>query len=170
MTDPRPPSSTLPVLPSLDVEGAVRDRYSAGARALSEDLCCPVEYDGRYLEAIPAEVLERDYGCGDPSRHLCEGETVLDLGSGGGKICFIASQVVGPAGRVIGVDVNDEMLSLARRNAPLVAERLGYANVEFKKGRIQDLKLDLARFSEYLEGHPIRDVGLDRQRLCARSA
>ena len=62
------------------------------------------------------------------------GETVLDLGSGAGKICFIAAQVVGPAGKVIGVDMTDEMLEVARRNAPLVAERLGYANVEFRKG------------------------------------
>jgi tRNA A58 N-methylase Trm61 len=70
---------------------------------------------------LAEEVLERDYGCGDPSRHLREGESVLDLGSGTGKICFIAAQVVGPAGRVIGIDMTDEMLEVARRNAPLVA-------------------------------------------------
>jgi hypothetical protein len=87
-----------------DVERIVKTRYAAGAQKLSPDLCCPVDYDPRYLEVIPDEVLERDYGCGDPSRHLRSGETVLDLGSGCGKICFIASQVVGPTGRVIGVD------------------------------------------------------------------
>jgi ubiquinone/menaquinone biosynthesis C-methylase UbiE len=53
---------------------------------------------------------------------------VLDLGSGAGKICFIASQIVGPSGRVIGVDMNDDMLGVARRNAPEVARRVGYAN------------------------------------------
>ena len=84
-------------------------------------------------------MLERDYGCGDPSAHVRPGETVLDLGSGGGKICFIAAQVVGPGGRVVGVDMNPDMLALARRAAPVVAERLGYANVEFREGRIQDL-------------------------------
>jgi len=83
----------------LEVENAVRERYRQGAQERVADLCCPVEYDPRYLKIIPEEVLERDYGCGDPSRYLREGETVLDLGSGTGKICFIAAQVVGPAGR-----------------------------------------------------------------------
>src|SRR6185295_20116450 len=95
---------------SLHIEQAVRDRYSRAAQAKADVLCCPIEYDRRYLAAIPPEVLERDYGCGDPSKHLRAGETVLDLGSGAGKICFIASQIVGPAGRVIGIDMTDEML------------------------------------------------------------
>ena len=140
---------------TLDVETAVRDRYEQGARQPTAELCCPVEYDPRHLEAIPEEVLARDYGCGDPSRHLRPGETVLDLGSGSGKICFIAAQVVGPEGRVIGVDMTAEMLAVARRNAPLVAERLGYANVEFRRGRIQDLALDLERLDRRLAAAPV---------------
>ncbi|NUN24457.1 MAG: methyltransferase domain-containing protein, partial [Candidatus Jettenia caeni] len=96
-------------------EQAVRERYSAAAAQKEAALCCPVTYNPKYLEVIPKEVLDRDYGCGDPSQYLAEGETVLDLGSGGGKICFIASQVVGSSGRVIGVDMNDEMLALARK-------------------------------------------------------
>ncbi len=100
-------------------------------------------------------MLERDYGCGDPSRHLRPGETVLDLGSGTGKICFIAAQVVGPTGRVIGVDMTADMLEVARRNAPLVAERLGYANVEFRRGRIQDLALDLDLLDQELAADPL---------------
>ncbi len=136
-------------------ESAVKGRYSLAAQAQEAQLCCPVDYDPRYLEAIPAEVLERDYGCGDPSRHLKPGETVLDLGSGTGKICFIASQVVGAQGRVIGIDLTPEMLEVARDNAPRVAERIGYGNVEFHRGRIQDLSLDLDVLESALTERPI---------------
>lgn len=140
------------------MESSVKDAYAAGAERRVDELCCPVDYDPRYLSAIPAEVIERDYGCGDPSRYLREGETVVDLGSGTGKICFIASQVVGPTGRVIGVDMTLEMLEVARRNAPLVATRIGYANVEFRRARIQDLALDLDRLEAELAADPVRDV------------
>ena len=136
----------------METESAVRKRYAAAAEAKEEALCCAVDYDARYLKAIPAEVIDRDYGCGDPSRYLQPGETVLDLGSGTGKICFIASQVVGPEGRVIGVDMTDEMLECAQRNAPLVAANIGYANVEFRKGRIQDLALDFNALDARLKG------------------
>ncbi len=141
-----------------DVEKAVKSRYTEGAQARAADLCCPTDYDPRYLAVIPDEVLERDYGCGDPSRHLRPGETVLDLGSGTGKICFIAAQVVGETGRVIGVDMTPEMLEVARRNAPRVAGRLGYANVEFRRGRIQDLTLDLDLLEQRLAERPVRNV------------
>jgi ubiquinone/menaquinone biosynthesis C-methylase UbiE len=141
--------------PTLPVESAVKQRYAAGAQAQEAALCCPVDYDPQYLRAIPQEVIERDYGCGDPSRYLRPGETVLDLGSGTGKICFIAAQVVGPEGRVIGVDMTDAMLEVARRNVPVVAERIGYSNVEFRKGRIQDLALDLEKLDAELQARPI---------------
>jgi ubiquinone/menaquinone biosynthesis C-methylase UbiE len=139
-------------------ETVVRQRYAVGAKERADKLCCPVEYESEYLKVIPQEVIERDYGCGDPSRYLHEGETILDLGSGTGKICFIAAQIVGPAGKVIGVDMTDEMLEVARRNAPIVAERIGYANVEFRKGRIQDLALDLELLDRQLRHHPIADA------------
>ena len=139
----------------IDVEAAVRARYTAGARAREATLCCPVSYDPALLDAIPAEVIERDYGCGDPTRHVRSGETVLDLGSGSGKACFLASQVVGPTGRVIGVDMNDEMLALARRAAPEVARRVGHANVEFRKGKIQNLRLDHAWLDARLQNRPV---------------
>src|SRR6266487_5925516 len=136
----------------------VRERYAASAKSPEAELCCPVNYESEYLEVIPQEVIERDYGCGDPSRYLREGETVLDLGSGTGKICFIAAQIVGANGKVIGVDMTDEMLEVARRNAPVVAERLGYGNIEFRKGRIQDLALDLELLDRQLKGDPITDT------------
>src|SRR5438445_8281975 len=139
-------------------ETIVRQRYAAGAKEHADKLCCPVNYESAYLSVIPQEVIERDYGCGDPSRYLREGETVVDLGSGTGKICFIAAQIVGPKGKVIGVDMTDEMLEVARRNAPIVAKRIGYANVEFRKGRIQDLALDLELLDRQLKQTPITNA------------
>jgi len=143
---------------TASVERVVKDRYSLGAETRVAELCCPTDYDPQYLEVIPEEVLERDYGCGDPSQYLKQGETVLDLGSGTGKICFIAAQVVGETGRVIGVDMTPEMLAVARSAAPAVASRLGFANVEFRRGRIQDLRLDLDLLEKELASKPIGDV------------
>ncbi len=142
----------------MKTENSVRDRYANAAKAQEAALCCPVDYNPEFLKAIPSEVIERDYGCGDPSKYVYPGETVLDLGSGTGKICFIASQVVGPEGKVIGVDMTDDMLEVARRNAPVVSERIGYANVEFRKGRIQDLALDLEVLDAELKKRPITDA------------
>ncbi len=136
----------------------VEERYARAAQKMEPALCCPVDYDKKYLEKIPQEVIEKDYGCGDPSVWIRTGETVLDLGSGTGKICFIASQVVGSAGKVIGVDMTDDMLEVARRNAPVVADAIGYSNVEFRKGRIQDLGLDLERLEKELEASPISNA------------
>jgi len=143
---------------ALDVEQAVRNRYAEAAKKVERELCCPVSYDPKLLEAIPEEVLKCDYGCGDPTRYLKPGDTVLDLGSGSGKICFLASQIVGPGGKVLGVDMNDEMLEVARRNAPLVARNIGYANVEFHKGKIQDLSLDLELLDQRLKEVPVHSA------------
>src|SRR2546427_7524353 len=140
---------------SMPPESAVKARYAAAAKAPEAALCCPVNYDPQYLKVIPADVIERDYGCGNPSQYLKKGETVLDLGSGGGKICFIAAQVVGPEGKVIGVDMNDDMLALARRHQGEMAAKIGAANVTFRKGRIQDLRLDLEIVDRELRARPV---------------
>ena len=140
----------------INVEEAVRERYGTAAQAAEPALCCPVDYDAKYLKIIPKEIIERDYGCGDPSKHVSAGETVLDLGSGGGKICYIAAQVVGATGMVIGVDRNDDMLELARKYQAPLAGKLGYANVAFRKGSIQDLALNLESFEAYLADNPVR--------------
>jgi ubiquinone/menaquinone biosynthesis C-methylase UbiE len=140
------------------MERAVQDRYAAGANVAEAALCCPVEYDPQYLAVLPAEIIEKDYGCGDPSRHLRPGETVLDLGSGAGKICYIAAQVVGPTGRVIGVDMTPEMLAVARKYQTHIGEQLGFHNVEFRRGRIQDLRTNLTAVEQYLQRHPIASV------------
>src|SRR5437660_8762117 len=107
-------------------ETIVRRRYAAGAKERTDKLCCPVDYDENLLKVIPPEVIERDYGCGDPSCYLREGEVVVDLGSGTGKICFIAAQIVGPKGRVIGIDMTDGVLAAPRRNAAVIAARSRY--------------------------------------------
>src|SRR6187401_3051706 len=143
---------------AINPELEVRQRYTAAAQTPVTALCCAIDYDRQLLKIIPEEVIQKDYGCGDPSRYLKPGETVLDLGSGTGKICFIAAQIVGPTGKVIGVDMTDEMLEVARRNAPKVAERIGYANVEFRKGRIQDLGLSIDLLDAELKRRPIGDA------------
>ncbi|MEM6551627.1 MAG: methyltransferase domain-containing protein [Planctomycetota bacterium] len=141
-----------------DIEAEVKDRYAKGAEAAEPALCCPVDYDTQYLKILPAEIIERDYGCGDPSKWVGEGEVALDLGSGGGKICYILSQKVGAEGKVIGVDMNDTMLGLARKYQGEIAEKVGYSNVEFRKGRIQDLKLSLDAAQAWLDANPATDI------------
>ena len=142
----------------FNVEQAVKTRYAAGAQREEAALCCPVDYNPRFLTLIPEEILERDYGCGDPSQHVQPGETVLDLGSGAGKICYIAAQVVGAEGRVIGVDMTPEMLDVAEKYRQSVGEQLGYHNVEFHHGRIQDLRTDLKAADAYLRQHPVASL------------
>lgn len=134
---------------------SVLDRYSAGAKEREEALCCPVDYDASLLKLLPNEIVERDYGCGDPSRYVKEGDVVLDLGSGGGKICYMAAQLVGDKGRVIGVDMNDDMLALARKYQKEMADTLGGDRVEFHKGQIQDLALDMEAIERHLKDSPV---------------
>lgn len=138
----------------MNVEQSVRQRYSAAAQAAEPELCCPIDYDPARLKLLPPEIIEKDYGCGDPSRYARAGDVVLDLGSGGGKVCYLAAQIVGSSGRVIGVDMNDDMLALARKYQAEMAQRLGSDRVRFLKGHIQDLALDIAATEDYLRAHP----------------
>jgi arsenite methyltransferase len=141
-----------------DIEKAVLERYQAGAKQQEPSLCCPTEYEGNYLNILPQEIIDKDYGCGDPTRYVLEGETVLDLGSGAGKNCYILAQKVGATGKIIGVDFNDEMLTLARKYQSEIAEKLGYYNTKFVKGKIQDLKLDLDKVETWLKDNPINAI------------
>jgi len=160
----------MPRTTLADTDSAVRRRYRRAARATEPALCCPTSYDSRYLQAIPREILERDYGCGDPTPFVRPGDTVLDLGSGAGKMCFILAQVVGPKGKVLGVDFTGEMLALARKHQSEVARRLGYDNVVFHRGRIQDLALPLDEVEAYLKARPLRSAAAlaDFEAFCER--
>lgn len=150
----------------MNTESKVSERYAEGAIEVQESLCCPVDYDASLLKILPQEIIDKDYGCGDPSRYVQEGDTVLDLGSGGGKICYMAAQLVGEKGHVIGVDMTDEMLELARKYQPEMADKLGSDRVTFYKGYIQDLALNLAAREEYLADNP----GLDAAAVTAWEA
>jgi arsenite methyltransferase len=135
-----------------EITQQVSDRY-AKAASTGEQMCCPTSYDMQHLKTfIPEEVLKISYGCGTPAglQTVQSGETVLDIGSGGGIDCFEASRLVGPTGRVIGIDMTDTMLEIARKNAAVVAANLGYpaSNVEFRKGMadampVEDDTIDL---------------------------
>ncbi len=141
-----------------DIESAVLERYQEGARQQQPSLCCPTEYEGNYTKILPEEIIVKDYGCGDPTRYVHAGETVVDLGSGAGKNCYILAQKVGAEGKIIGVDFNDEMLSLARKYQGEMADKLGYRNTKFVKGKIQDLKLPLDKLQTWLQVNPINSV------------
>lgn len=141
------------------LESAVKSRYQEAAFKQVKELCCPTSYNPEYLKVIPQEILEKDYGCGDPSRFLKAGDTVLDLGSGAGKICYIASQIVGPKGKVIGIDFNPPMLSLARKYQSIVGDKIGWHNVTFLRGKIQDLKTDSDLLGKVISDKPIQSVG-----------
>lgn len=158
-------SHPTPAPAPLDVLAAVRERYARGASARVPELCCPIDYDASLLAVLPEEILARDYGCGDPSRYVRPGDAVLDLGCGAGKVCYLASQLVGREGRVLGVDATPEMLALARQHQASIGERIGWHNVEFRRGHIQDLALDLDELDAWLSAHPVRDAaGWERLR------
>jgi len=96
-------------------------------------------YPAEELTDLPDSVTDISLGCGDPTAiaELQPGDVVLDLGSGGGMDCFLAAKKVGPAGRVIGLDITPEMVKLARRNA----KKVGATNVEFRFGEMEDIPL-----------------------------
>ncbi|MFQ5428464.1 MAG: methyltransferase domain-containing protein [Thermodesulfobacteriota bacterium] len=119
----------------------VQSFYGEAALKPQPELCCPTAYAGAETGHIPDEVLDVSYGCGSPVTlsGLSRGETMLDLGAGAGIDCFIASKITGPSGRVLGIDMTEEMLEKAEKNKVEVRESLGYSNVEFRKGFLEDI-------------------------------
>ncbi len=134
---------------SANIEEVVRSRYGSvamsnlssdheGVRAVAEAF----GYTAEELSSIPSEA-NMGLSCGNPTAlaNLREGETVVDLGSGGGLDVFLASAKVGPTGRAIGIDMTPEMIELARRNAAKANDGAGYSNVEFHLATIDKLPL-----------------------------
>lgn len=131
----------------LSVPESVKDYYGRVLKSsadLQTSACCidqaPPRHVTEALRNVHDEVLSRFYGCGSPIPPALEGLTVLDLGCGSGRDVYVLSQLVGAGGRVIGVDMTDEQLAVARRHLDYHAERFGYANVEFRQGYIEDLR------------------------------
>ncbi len=127
----------------------VRDYYGRVLQNrddLKASVCCAPDAMPRHLHPhlanVHDEVKNRFYGCGSPLPPVLEGCTVLDLGCGSGRDAYMLSQLVGETGRVIGVDMTDEQLEVARQHQEWHRKRFGYArsNVEFHKGYIEDLR------------------------------
>jgi arsenite methyltransferase len=138
----------------LSMRDKVRDHYGLIAKLANEskqpsscccgDSCCSITgaariYDPENISSLPEQAVNASLGCANPLvfADLKEGEVVLDLGSGGGIDVLMASQYVGPTGKVYGLDMTDEMLELANANK----ERMGVCNVEFLKGYIEEIPL-----------------------------
>lgn len=131
---------------SIDISESVRQYYGQVLQSnndLKTSACCSIDSIPHHLKALLAslhpEVLERFYGCGSPLPPALQGMTVLDLGCGSGRDCYLLSKLVGPTGRVIGVDMTPEQLEVAVRHQEWHAGRFGYANIEFLHGNIEDL-------------------------------
>ncbi|MFH9071372.1 methyltransferase domain-containing protein [Streptomyces alboflavus] len=138
--------SHAPTKPGVSLEDAVKDYYGkvlSSSKDLKTSACCTAEAPPAHIAAalskVHDEVKDRFYGCGSPIPSALEGATVLDLGCGTGRDAYVLSQLVGPTGRVIGVDMTDEQLAVARRHQDWHAERFGYANTDFRHGYIEDL-------------------------------
>lgn len=156
---------------SFDVEKPrkiVQEFYGQAAETPQAELCCPTKFDPADISHIPQEVIDRFYGCGSPvsSANPQPGETYLDLGSGAGIDCFIAAKHVGPTGRVIGVDMTDQMLEVARANQPKVAAAIGYDAVTFRKGFLEEIPVD-AKTADVVTSNCVINLSPDKPKVFA---
>ncbi|MBQ1501815.1 MAG: methyltransferase domain-containing protein, partial [Firmicutes bacterium] len=129
-----------------DIHEKVKSYYSEltnekGGELASGACCCtasgvPEQIKG-IISELPDEILTKYYGCGSPIPDRIEGCTVLDLGCGTGRDVYAASKLVGKNGKVIGIDMNDDQLAVAEKYQAEMAQKWGFANVEFKKGYIE---------------------------------
>ena len=131
------------VVALADGRGSVREFYGQAALAANEDIVNPFADGQAEADFIPAQSRQRSYGCGSPVQDAAPqaGETLVDLGSGSGVECFMAAAEVGESGQVYGIDMTDEMLTLARSSQSEVRQRLGFDNVQFKRGFLEEIPL-----------------------------
>ena len=131
-------------LSGQDGHSSVREFYGAAAREANTDIVNPQAPATSLDLFIPEQAKERSYGCGSPVKDAlpADGETVVDLGSGSGVECFLAAKAVGPEGRVIGIDMTDDMLALAEASKKDVVRELGFDTVEFRKGFLEDIPIE----------------------------
>lgn len=140
---------------NMNFESTIKETYSNAAKMPVDHLCCPPSYASDLWEDLPKEIIEKDYGCGDPTPHVKEGDYVLDLGCGVGKLCFMMAKIVGSSGKVTGVDINEDMLSVAQKYVDSLNERTGVGRVNFIKTKIQDLRIDIDQIEELIKEKPI---------------
>ncbi len=126
-----------------DGHSLARSFYGAAADTPNEEIINPTGYENATETALPGSAVSRSYGCGSPvlDAKIGAGDTVLDLGCGAGIELCVAAEHVGPAGRVIGIDMLDEMLDLAGKAAREMGQRLGYRNIELRNGLLEKLPL-----------------------------
>jgi arsenite methyltransferase len=129
---------------ALDSKTKTVGAVYADAAARPAGLCCPQSYKPEFTQHIPKQAFDHNYGCGSPllKAGAQAGETVVDLGSGVGIDCFVAARLVGPTGKVIGVDMTDAMLAQAQKFNKMVVSELGSDVVEFRKGIIEKIPVD----------------------------
>lgn len=122
----------------------VKSFYQDASMQPKKELCCPTSYEKEDISYIPREVLDISYGCGSPISLAKpkEGGIVVDLGCGAGIDCFIAAKKVGVAGRVIGIDMTEEMLKKASSALEKVAANLGFLNCEFRHGFLEEIPVE----------------------------
>jgi MoaA/NifB/PqqE/SkfB family radical SAM enzyme/SAM-dependent methyltransferase len=153
---------------SPDSRTVVKEFYQAASESTREDILNPVCYPEEAISHIPAKYRFRGYGCGSPvlDAGLRPGDTVLDLGCGAGVECFIAARLVGETGRVFGVDMLDAMLTLAEQGGQGVAINLGYRNLEFKKGFLEELPIP-AKSIDVVLSNCVINLSKDKRQTCA---
>src|SRR5262245_19416166 len=169
-----------------DIKQVVKDKYGKAALKVlagGEASCCPTTsascgveaaanpitsnlYTEGETGALPAEAVAASLGCGNPTAlaQLRQGETVLDLGSGGGIDVLLSAQRVGPTGKAYGLDMTDEMLALARENQA----KAGATNVEFLRGEMENIPLPDASV-DVIVSNCVINLSADKDRVLAEA-